>query len=297
MCSMWGKATSAAKRPRPVTSGGLRGAEPSGRRSSCHARVRLAAARSAARMRCGVAGNSSIDTPNGESASLIALTTAAGAPIAPPSPSPLACVIEACVQVSQMMDLDRRHLVRRRRQVVGERRGEDVAGVVVDDLFEQRVADALRDAALNLAVDDHRIDQPPGILRHQEFFDPHPAGLGVDLDQRDMAGVGERARRIVGRALRRARRRCRRRAGGSGDRRRAPASRSRSRDRCRRRAPCRLRARCRRRRLRAACRRSARAWRAPCAPPSGSRRRRSPASGSRRCPSHRACGRCRRARS
>ena len=48
------------------------------------------AARSAARMRCGVAGNSSIDTPNGASASLIALTTAAGAPIAPPSPRPLA---------------------------------------------------------------------------------------------------------------------------------------------------------------------------------------------------------------
>src|SRR5262249_13444698 len=61
----------------------------------------IPAARSAARMRCGVAGNSSIETPNGASASLMALTTAAGAPIAPPSPSPLALVTEACVGVAK----------------------------------------------------------------------------------------------------------------------------------------------------------------------------------------------------
>ena len=59
-----------------------------------HARFSIAA-RSAARIRCGVAGISSIATPNGASASLMALTTAAGAPIAPPSPTPLALVIEA----------------------------------------------------------------------------------------------------------------------------------------------------------------------------------------------------------
>ena len=52
-------------------------------------------------MRCGVAGISSIDTPNGLSASLMALITAAGAPIAPPSPRPLALVIEASVSVSR----------------------------------------------------------------------------------------------------------------------------------------------------------------------------------------------------
>jgi hypothetical protein len=52
-------------------------------------------------MRCGVAGNSSIETPNGERASLTALTTAAGAPMAPPSPSPFALVMDACVSVSK----------------------------------------------------------------------------------------------------------------------------------------------------------------------------------------------------
>src|SRR5262249_7448534 len=52
----------------------------------------VVARRSAARMRRGVARGSSIVTPNGASASLMALRTAAGAPMAPPSPRPLACV-------------------------------------------------------------------------------------------------------------------------------------------------------------------------------------------------------------
>src|SRR4029077_19935550 len=62
---------------------------------------RASAAHSAARMRCGVAGTSSIETPNGDSASLIALSTAAGAPIAPPSPNPFALVTDACVSVAK----------------------------------------------------------------------------------------------------------------------------------------------------------------------------------------------------
>src|SRR5258708_36023230 len=52
------------------------------------------AARNTARIRCGVAGSSSIETPKGASATLTALRIAAGAPIAPPSPKPLAPVME-----------------------------------------------------------------------------------------------------------------------------------------------------------------------------------------------------------
>ena len=93
-------------RPRPVTSGpsSRRGTERPTKlmsRSSIRSRGSECQRRSAARMRCGVAGNSSIETPKGDSASLIALTTAAGAPIAPPSPSPLALVMEASVKVSR----------------------------------------------------------------------------------------------------------------------------------------------------------------------------------------------------
>ena len=59
------------------------------------------ACRSAARMRCGVAGISLMLTPKGVSASLIALRTAAGAPIAPPSPRPFDFVIVASLSVSK----------------------------------------------------------------------------------------------------------------------------------------------------------------------------------------------------
>src|SRR5262249_47429775 len=55
----------------------------------------------AARMRWGVAGISLISAPNGASASLMALMTAAGAPIAPPSPTPFARVIDASLTVSR----------------------------------------------------------------------------------------------------------------------------------------------------------------------------------------------------
>src|SRR5262249_40996086 len=58
------------------------------------------AARNAARIRCGVAGNSLMVAPNGAIASLIALMTAAGAPIVPPSPTPFACVTVASLSVS-----------------------------------------------------------------------------------------------------------------------------------------------------------------------------------------------------
>src|ERR1700730_14114019 len=48
------------------------------------------ASRSNCKIRCGVIGISKIPTPNGASASETALSTAAGAPIVPPSPTPLA---------------------------------------------------------------------------------------------------------------------------------------------------------------------------------------------------------------
>jgi hypothetical protein len=59
------------------------------------------ASRSNCRIRCGVIGISKIPTPNGVSASEIALRTAAGAPIVPPSPTPLAPVTLTSVRVSR----------------------------------------------------------------------------------------------------------------------------------------------------------------------------------------------------
>jgi phenylpropionate dioxygenase-like ring-hydroxylating dioxygenase large terminal subunit len=54
-----------------------------------------------ARFRCAVIGISKIPMPHGASASEIALSIAAGAPIVPPSPTPLAPVMLASVNVSK----------------------------------------------------------------------------------------------------------------------------------------------------------------------------------------------------
>jgi hypothetical protein len=59
------------------------------------------ASRSNCEIRCGVIGISKIPMSNGANASETALSTAAGAPIVPPSPTPLAPVTLALVSVSR----------------------------------------------------------------------------------------------------------------------------------------------------------------------------------------------------
>ncbi len=55
-------------------------------------------------------------------------------------------------------DLERRQVVGARHGVVHVRAGQQLSLVVIDRVFEQRLSDALRDAAVHLAFDDHRID-------------------------------------------------------------------------------------------------------------------------------------------
>ena len=49
-------------------------------------------------------------------------------------------------------------------RVVHQRRGEELAAAVVDDAFEERLADALGHRAVDLPLDDHRIDHGPAVL-------------------------------------------------------------------------------------------------------------------------------------
>ena len=100
-----------------------------------------------------------------------------------------------------MTQLYDRDFARRRRQVVGERRRQRIAAFIIDDLLEQRVADALRDAAMHLALSYHWVDQDAGILGDDITFDFRFARLNIDIDDCHMAGVGERAGRIVGAVL------------------------------------------------------------------------------------------------
>ena len=53
-----------------------------------------------------------------------------------------------------MHDLDLRHFVRGRQQVIHEALADHLALVVIDEFLEQRGADAMRDAAERHALDD-----------------------------------------------------------------------------------------------------------------------------------------------
>ena len=54
-------------------------------------------------------------------------------------------------------------------------------------VFEQRLADALRDAAMDLAVDDQRIHRAADVVDRDIIDHAHHAGVGIDLDLADMA--------------------------------------------------------------------------------------------------------------
>src|SRR3954454_2421869 len=201
ICTMRGKTTSAANRPLPVTKGRssrrvtdrptkfMSGLPPRGsraqRRADALRRRRELVDRYAERRQSIVDG---VDDGRGR-ADRAALAQSFG-------------LGEGRFrQRLQMVDLDGRNLACRRRQVVRQARREDVAGLIVDDLFQQRVGNALGHTDVNLPVDDHRSDQAPGVLGHHELLDRDAAGLDINLDQGNVAGIGERSGRIVGRAL------------------------------------------------------------------------------------------------
>ena len=71
----------------------------------------------------------------------------------------------------------RRNLAGRRHQIVDQARGVELALRVVDDLLVERGADALRDAAMHLPVDDQRIDHAAAVLGDDEALHADLIGL------------------------------------------------------------------------------------------------------------------------
>ena len=69
---------------------------------------------------------------------------------------------------------------------------------VVDAGFEQCLADALSDPAVNLALDQHRLQHPAAIIERGIGDQTDPSGIGVDLDFGDMHPVGKRRRHVGG---------------------------------------------------------------------------------------------------
>ena len=65
-----------------------------------------------------------------------------------------------------------------RDRVVVQRPGDQLAGVVVDDLLQQRLADALRHAAVDLPAHQRRADDHPTVVDGDELHQLHFARVG-----------------------------------------------------------------------------------------------------------------------
>ena len=90
----------------------------------------------------------------------------------------------------------RRHILGARHGVIHERAGDELAAVVVDRALHQRLADALRQRALQLALDDHGIERRAAIVDRGIGDNRHVSGIGIDLDLGDVTAVGKRQRRF-----------------------------------------------------------------------------------------------------
>ena len=120
----------------------------------------------------GVAGMSRWRIPSGFSASTRALVIAAGAPIAPASPQPLTPSGLWVHRVTLVDSLNARQIVGARHRVIVVGAGQQLPGLlVVDAAFEQCLADALGEAAMDLALDDHRVEDAPEIVARGEIDD------------------------------------------------------------------------------------------------------------------------------
>ena len=85
--------------------------------------------------------------------------------------------------------------------VVHERRGQELP-LVVDRALRERLADPLRQAAVELALDDHRIDHRADIVHRVVRDQLRGAGLRIDFHLADMRAIGEgEVRRVVERVL------------------------------------------------------------------------------------------------
>ncbi len=90
---------------------------------------------------------------------------------------------------------EQRRVAGARHRVVHVRAGQRLALAVEHGALHQRLADALNHAAVGLTLDQQRIDQGAEVVDHVVAHDLDDAGVGIDLDLRDVAAVGERRRR------------------------------------------------------------------------------------------------------
>ena len=91
-----------------------------------------------------------------------------------------------------MRQLEGRQVVGARHGVVHEARRQQLAGVlVVMHALQQRLPHPLRDTAMHLALDDHRVDDVAEIVGGDELDNLGRSGLRIDLDLTDVAAGRE----------------------------------------------------------------------------------------------------------
>ncbi len=112
------------------------------------------------------------------------------APTLPASPAPLVPSGLVLVGTGLALDIDVAQVMRARHGVIHERGRDQLARCSSKlDVFHQDLADALRDAAMDLAVQQQRIEHGADIVDHAIAHDLDFAGFLVDLDFADVAAV------------------------------------------------------------------------------------------------------------
>ena len=133
-------------------------------------------------------------TPRWDTASTTAFWMAGVEPMVPDSPMPLAPSGLRGLSVCGVRRLEAAQLGRRRDRVVGQVRRDGVAVLVVQHLLVQRLRRALGDAAVLLAANEQRVEDAAAVVDGDVAQHRDAAGLGVDLDDRDVRA--ERERRV-----------------------------------------------------------------------------------------------------
>ena len=147
--------------------------------------------------RSAVHGMSTWRTPRWLSASTTAFCTAGVDPTVADSPMPFAPSGLSGDGVSVCAASNDGNSAALGMRVVGQRRRERVAVVVVDELLPQRLRDPRREPAVHLAVDEQRVEDAAAVVDRDVAHRHDPAGLDVDLDDRDVRAERERRARLT----------------------------------------------------------------------------------------------------
>ena len=130
-------------------------------------------------------------TPRWASASTTAFCTAGVEPMLPADSLGAERVVAG--RRLHIDQLEARYLGRRQERVVGEGGGQRIAVGVVDHFLEEGLRRALGQPAVPLALGEQRVQHEARIVHRDQPPQHHLAGLGVDLDHRDV-----RAERVGG---------------------------------------------------------------------------------------------------